>query len=143
MSPGIAPLQHITAICSKITSQIRYVLAMAFCSPSSTAQQPLLQAEAASVYALCWPLGAPNHRCSVQQCTCKRATSIEHMARLLAFRLPNTPSQELLNAAVEQMKITELRLRSMVASQQPQRDGSATSTAERRAGRILQHVRGG
>ena len=41
------------------------------------------------------------------------------------------------------MKITELRLRSMAASQQPQGDGGAASTAERRAGRILQHVRGG
>lgn len=72
---------------------------------------------------------------------CASGLNAAQMLHQLQTRLPNTPSQELLNAAVEQMKITELRLCSMAASQQPQGDGSAASTAERRAGRILQHVR--
>lgn len=59
-------------------------------------------------------------------------------------RLRNSPHEELLAAATEQMKITELRLRKLVATQErgEAQKPSATATAERRAGLVYNHLMG-
>lgn len=59
-------------------------------------------------------------------------------------RCNNTPHVELLNAATEQMKITELRLHKLVVSQQQQAasQSDASVAAERRAGLVFNHLMG-
>ena len=56
-------------------------------------------------------------------------------------RYDNQPHAELLIAASEQMKITELRLLKILAAVQ-QEPRSPASTSERRAGLVLNHLRG-
>lgn len=55
-------------------------------------------------------------------------------------RYPNDPVTELTNAAVEQMKITELRLRKALGGGGGEVAGGAGGQAERRAGAILAHI---
>jgi hypothetical protein len=55
-----------------------------------------------------------------------------------ARRFDNPPSTELMNAAKEQMKITELRLQKLVEKVPEQ----ATAQVERRAGQVLRHLGG-
>ena len=59
-------------------------------------------------------------------------------------RYNNLPHVELMTAAKEQMKITELRLQKLVASQlqQASHEEEAGATAERRAGLVLNHLMG-
>lgn len=54
------------------------------------------------------------------------------------FRYANTPHKELSIAAAEQMKITELRLRSLLGDSSAARD-EATAAVERRSGQIQAH----
>jgi 2-oxo-4-hydroxy-4-carboxy--5-ureidoimidazoline (OHCU) decarboxylase len=48
---------------------------------------------------------------------CATGKSSEEMLDVLKSRITNGPDDELLRAATEQMKITELRLRKMISSQ--------------------------
>ena len=59
-------------------------------------------------------------------------------------RCNNSPHVELLAAATEQMKITELRLLKLIASlsQQAVHQSDASTIAERRAGLVLNHLMG-
>lgn len=60
-------------------------------------------------------------------------------------RYLNPPSRELTNAAIEQMKITELRLGKVFADVFPKPKDAASeahSGSVRRAGQILRHVAG-
>ncbi len=63
---------------------------------------------------------------------------------LACHRCSNPPHVELLAAATEQMKITELRLQKLVATQEQQatQQADASVTAERRAGLVLNHIMG-
>jgi hypothetical protein len=57
--------------------------------------------------------------------------------------MPNPPHQELVNAAREQMKITEIRLHKLLEQQQAAPAGSSASAAERavrRAGQLAAHL---
>lgn len=61
--------------------------------------------------------------------------------QIVLFRYNNTPQQELLQAATEQMKITELRLIKTFAAVK-QEVSSPPSVHARRAGLVLNHLRG-
>jgi hypothetical protein len=64
------------------------------------------------------------------------------------LRLRNSPSTELMNAAKEQMKITELRLRKLIGPQASPSQGSSAaegtppSLLERRTDQLLTHLGG-
>jgi hypothetical protein len=55
-------------------------------------------------------------------------------------RYANDPVTELTNAAVEQMKITELRLRKTFGGGGDSAEAAGSVQAERRAGQILAHL---
>ena len=59
-------------------------------------------------------------------------------------RLIKSPHEELLAAAAEQMKITELRLQKLISAQERHnaQQSNATATAERRAGLVFNHLMG-
>jgi hypothetical protein len=58
-------------------------------------------------------------------------------------RYLNSPHEELLNAAIEQQKITEQRLRRVVAEDGGAAASCSAGAADRRAGQILMHLQGG
>ncbi len=60
------------------------------------------------------------------------------------YRCKNAPHVELLAAATEQMKITELRMHKLIVSQQQQAasQSDASMAAERRAGLVFNHLMG-
>ena len=68
---------------------------------------------------------------------CASGKSAGEMLQALEERLGNTVEQELMNAAVQQMKITELR----IARDFPEFFTSVQSTAERRAVQLKAHLR--
>ena len=62
------------------------------------------------------------------------------------YRYLNSPQEELLNAAIEQQKITEQRLRRVAgaaAAAAAPSSSSSVGAADRRAGQILMHLQGG
>lgn len=75
---------------------------------------------------------------------CATGKSAAEMLGLVKARLVNSPREELLSAATEQMKITELRLRKLVATQEHHKAQlrDTTATAERRAGLVYNHLMG-
>lgn len=79
-----------------------------------------------------------------ERCNVVCAPNVLHSACASVCRLRNSPHEELLAAATEQMKITELRLRKLVATQErgEAQKASATATAERRAGLVYNHLMG-
>ena len=70
---------------------------------------------------------------------CASGKSAAEMLQALEERLGNTAQQELMNAAVQQMKITELRLAKEFPDLFPAT--AAQSAAERRAGQLQAHLR--
>ncbi|KAL0044419.1 hypothetical protein WJX82_005398 [Trebouxia sp. C0006] len=76
---------------------------------------------------------------------CASGKSASEMLELVKARCNNAPHVELLAAATEQMKITELRLHKLLASQQQQAasQSDASMAAERRAGLVFNHLMGG
>ena len=86
---------------------------------------------------------------SKQHCTVPFGWQLSCQAGNLAtqtchYRIGNSPHAELLNAAKEQMKITEIRLQKLVSAQEaPTASSPESSTvAERRAGLVLNHLLG-
>lgn len=75
---------------------------------------------------------------------CASGKSAPEMLNIVKARCNNLPHAELLAAANEQMKITELRLQKLVAAQERQAGQplDTSTTAERRAGLVLNHLMG-
>lgn len=72
---------------------------------------------------------------------CASGKSATDMLAAVQQRFPNPPAEELINAAVEQQKITELRLRRMFGGEEAAAAAPAAAAAagpaDRRAGRLL------
>lgn len=70
--------------------------------------------------------------------------SLRNTADITRCRLNNPPHTELLAAAKEQMKITELRLQKIVSRQaaQTKAQDQTAELADRRAGLVLNHLMG-
>ena len=125
-----------------------------------------LYVPAASLLLRCWPWSKPgqphcmqtSHLASLQQIACRVMHVVQHTQGCMVFskclamlwfswrlclgRYDNPPHVELLAAATEQMKITELRLQKLVASQEQQTAASVSTIAERRAGLVFNHLMG-
>ena len=74
----------------------------------------------------------------------REAAGFCYLSWVHCHRCNNAPHVELLAAATEQMKITELRLHTFIASQQQQAatQSDASMAAERRAGLVFNHLMG-
>lgn len=74
----------------------------------------------------------------------RKAAGFCYLSWVHCYRCNNAPHVELLAAATEQMKITELRLHKLIASQQQQAasQSDASMAAERRAGLVFNHLMG-